>query len=193
MATGATELRTAIEAAGYYPEAVAEGGEAAVAGEHVVEHLVHHEPTFDHDEVRRHVTVVVLTPTRIVVAHTDEHPPDDLLPAPYTATTTESVALSSVRSVVVQRMVAHPAPDAGQTGGGLPSEAVLTVAWGAVRRVDMEPAQCADPECEADHGYAGTLTADDFSMRVSAAADGADAVQRLLAFARTLSDSTARL
>jgi hypothetical protein len=56
----------------------------------------------------------------------------------------------------------------------------------------MEPAQCADPECEADHGYAGTLTADDFSMRVSAAADGADAVQRLLDFARALSESSAR-
>lgn len=188
----AGELRSAIEAAGYYPEAVAEGVAAAVVGERVVEFLVHHEPTFDHDEVRRHVTVVVLTPTRLVVAHTDEHPPDDLLPAPYTATTTESVTISSVRSVVVQRMVAHPAPDAGQTGSGLPSEAVLTVAWGAIRRVDMEPAQCADPECEAAHGYAGTLTADDFSLRVSAAADGAHAVERLLAFARTLSESTVR-
>jgi len=185
-------LRAAIDAAGYYPEAVAEGVEAAVADEQVVQHLVHHEPTFDHDEVRRHVTVVVLTPTRLVVAHTDEHPPDDLLPAPYTATTTESVTLASVRSVVVQRMVAHPAPDAGHTGGGLPSEAVLTVAWGAIRRIDMEPAQCADPDCEADHGYAGTLTADDFSIRVSAAADGADAVQRLLDFARVLSESSAR-
>jgi len=188
----AAELCSAIEAAGYYPEAVAEGVDAAVARERVVEYLVHHEPTFDHDEVRRHVTVVVLTPSRIVVAHTDEHPPDDLLPSPYTSTTTESVALGSVRSVVVQRMVAHPAPDAGHTGGGLPSEAVLTVAWGAIRRLDMEPAQCADPECEADHGYTGTLTADDFSIRVSAAADGTDAVQRLLAFARALSESTTR-
>ncbi len=188
----ALDLRTAIEAAGYYPEAVSEGVEAALVGERVVEFLVHHEPTFDHDEVRRHVTVVVLTPTRLVVAHTDEHPPDDLLPSPYTATTTEAVTLPAVRSVVVQRMVAHPEPDAGRTAGGLPSEAVLTVAWGAVRRVDMEPAQCADPECEADHGYSGTLSADDFSIRVSAAADGSDAVERLLAFAGALSESTVR-
>lgn len=188
----AAELREAIEAVGYYPDAVAEGVETAVAGERLVDFLVHHEPTFDHDEVRRHVTVVALTPTRLVVAHTDEHPPDDLLPSPYTATTTEAVAVSAVRSVVVQRMVAHPAPDSGRTGGGLPSEAVLTVAWGAIRRVDMEPAQCADPECEADHGYSGSLTADDFSLRVSAAADGAQAVESVLEFARTLSESTVR-
>ncbi len=184
------ELRSAIEAAGYYPEAVTEGVEAALGGEQVVDFLVHHEPTFDHDEVRRHVTVVVLTSTRLVVAHTDEHPPDEMLPSPYTATTTEAVAVTAVRSVVVQRMVSHPAPDAGHTAGGLPSEAVLTVAWGAIRRVDLEPAQCSDPDCEADHGYAGTVTADDFSIRVSAAADGTDAVERLLSFARTLSQST---
>ncbi len=193
-------MRAAIEAAGYYPEAVAEGVEAAVAGERVVDFLVHHEPTFDHDEVRRHVTVVALTAGRLVVAHTDEHPPDDLLPQPYTATTTESVPVSAVRSVVVQRMVAHAAPDPGGTGAALPgepsgeppSEAVLTVAWGAVRRVDVEPAQCSDPECEADHGYAGSVSADDFSLRVSAAADGGQAVERLLDFARTLSESTVR-
>ena len=64
------------------------------------------------------------------------------------------------------------------------------MAWGAIRRVDLEPAQCSDPDCEADHGYAGTVTADDFSIRVSAAADGTDAVERLLSFARTLSQST---
>ncbi len=185
-------MTSAIHASGYHPDIVTQGTRSALAGEPVAAFVVHHEPTFDHDEVRRHVTVVVLTPSRIVVAHTDEHPPDDLLPSPYTSTTTESVALGSVRSVVVQRMVAHPAADAGHTGGGLPSEAVLTVAWGAIRRLDMEPAQCADPECEADHGYTGTLTADDFSIRVSAAADGTDAVQRLLAFARALSESTTR-
>jgi len=188
----APALHAAIETAGYYPEAVGEGVGAALAGERVLDFLVHHEPTFDHDEVRRHLTVVALTPSRLVVAHTDEHPPDDLLPQPYTATTTETVAVSAVRSVVVQRMVAQAAPDAGRTGGGLPSEAVLTVTWGAIRRVDLEPAQCSDPECEADHGYAGTLTADDFSLRVSAAADGAHAVERVLSFARALAESTVR-
>ncbi len=70
-------------------------------------------------------------------------------------------------------------------------EAVLTVGWGAVSRVELEPARCADPDCEADHGYTGSLAGDDFSLRLAAAADGGSAVERLLAFARTLSAATA--
>ena len=59
-----------------------------------------------------------------------------------------------------------------------------------IGRVDLEPAGCADPQCEADHGYTGTLAGDDFSLRVSTAADGPEAVQGLLAFAASLSART---
>jgi Family of unknown function (DUF5998) len=183
------DLSTAIEKTGYYPIVVSEGIRAAVAGEPVLSFLVHHEPTIDRDEVRRHITVAVLTPTRLVIAHTDEHPPDDLLPEPYTASSTEAVGLTSVRSVVVNRMVANPDKLHGSRVPA-PSEAVLTVGWGAVARVDLEPAICADPECDADHGYTGVVGSDDFSLRVSAAADGQDAVDALLVFAEVLSAST---
>ena len=67
---------------------------------------------------------------------------------------------------------------------------MLTIGWGGVSRVDLEPAGCADPECDADHGYTGVLAADDFSLRVSAAAEGTDAVAGLLAFAEALSSRT---
>ena len=61
------ELRTAIEKSGYYPDVVWDAVASAVAGEHVVSHLVHHEPTIDErDEVRRHVTVLVLTQSRLI-------------------------------------------------------------------------------------------------------------------------------
>jgi len=181
----ALELRKAIDRTGYYPEVVADGVRAAVAGEQVVSFFVHHEPTFDHDEVRRHLSVVVLTPSRLILAHTDEHPGDDLLPEPYTSTSTEAVRLSAVRSVVVTRMVANPS-----SGPGSPAEVVMTIGWGSVSRVDLEPAGCSDPQCDADHGYSGVLSADDFSLRVSAAADGADAVTSLLAFVEALSART---
>jgi hypothetical protein len=186
------ELRTAIENSGYYPDVVADAVDAAVAGEVVTSYLVHHEPTIDRDEVRRHVTVVVLTPSRLLVAHTDEHEPDDLLPAPYTSTSTEAVMLSSVRSVVVNRMVANPASYADKP---VPppgaNEVVLTIGWGGLGRLDLEPAACSDPQCDADHGYTGVVASDDFSIRVSAAADGKDAVAHLLAFAEALSSATA--
>jgi hypothetical protein len=186
----AAELVAAIEHTGYYPAVVAAGVEAAVAGEEVVDYLVQHEPTIDRDEVRRHMTVAVLTPSRLILAHTDEHDPDDLLPEPYTSTSTEAIALSSVRSVVVNRMVANPASVRGGRGLPDPAEAVLTVGWGGVSRIDLEPAGCSDPECDADHGYTGVLASDDFSLRVSAAADGRSAVDDLLRFAESLSART---
>jgi hypothetical protein len=179
------ELREAIEHTGYYPEVVRDGVQAAVAGEQVVSFYVHHEPTFERDEVRRHLTVVVLTPSRLILAHTDEHAPDDLLPEPYTSTSTEAITLSSVRSVVVTRMTANPSD-----GPSRPAEAVMTVGWGGVSRIDLEPAGCTDPQCDADHGYTGVFASDDFSLRVSAAADGGDAVGGLLSFAESLSART---
>ncbi len=183
------ELGAAIEQTGYYPAVVRSGVTAAIADEHVVSFLVHHEPTIDRDEVRRHITVVVLTPSRLILCHTDEHAPDDLLPQPYTSTSTEAIKLDQVRSVVVNRMVANPA-EITNTPVPAPAEAVLTIGWGGIDRIDLEPATCSDPNCEADHGYTGVVASDDFSLRLSSAADGQAAVDRLLAFAETLSART---
>jgi hypothetical protein len=185
-------LRAAIDRVGYYPAVVADAVDAAVCGEDVTRFVIHHEPTFDHDEVRRHVTVLVLTPSRLVVAHTDEHPPDDLLPEPYASTSTEAVPISSIGSVAVTRMVANPAKQSGRRDTPPVTEAVLTVGWGAVRRVDLEPVACADPDCVADHGYSGMLAAEDFALRISASADGTEAVTALLDFAHALSAATVR-
>ena len=179
------DLRSAIDHTGYYPEVVADSVDGAVSGEPVRAFYVHHEPTFERDEVRRHLSVVVLTPTRLILAHTDEHAGDDLLPEPYTSTSTEAISLTSVKSVVVTRMTANPT-----AGPRPPAEAVMTIGWGGVSRLDLEPAGCSDPQCDADHGYTGVMASDDFSLRVSAAADGVDAVGGLLAFAAALSAST---
>ena len=178
-------LHAAIDRTGYYPDVVTDGVDSAIAGEQVTGFYVHHEPTIERDEVRRHLSVIVLTPSRLILAHTDEHTGDDLLPEPYTSTSTEAVSLSAVKSVVVTRMTTNPIE-----GPQPPAEAVLTIGWGGVGRLDLEPAGCSDPECEADHGYTGVLASDDFSLRVSAAADGNDAVAGLLSFAESLSART---
>ena len=49
------------------------------------------------------------------------------------------------------------------------------------------PASCSDPECDADHGYEGTLTSDDISLRISAEAEGATALAEAIAFSSALS------
>jgi len=179
------DLRAAIDRTGYYPEVVFDGVATALAGEDVVSFYVHHEPTIERDEVRRHITVVVLTTSRLILAHTDEHAGDELLPQPYTSTSTEAIALSAVKSVVVTRMVTNPTE-----GVQPPAEAVVTIGWGGIGRIDLEPAGCSDPQCDADHGYTGVLASDDFSLRVSAAAEGQGAVAELLEFAATLSAHT---
>jgi len=188
-----SSLTKDIERAGYYPALVADVVESAVAGDDVVSHLVHQETTFDHDTVRRHITVLALTPTRLVVAHADDHAPEDDagevadVDSPSTATataTSECVPLSAVRGVMLTHVVASPAT---YTPGSLGRELTLTLGWGAVSRIDMIPATCGDPNCEADHGYEGTVTTDDIGLRISADADGEQALAQAMVFARTLS------
>lgn len=181
-------LRSEIERSGYYPDLVADALDTALAGETLTSYLVHHEATFDRDELRRHVTVLALTPTRLIVGHTDEHRPDESCPKPYATASTEAVRLEKVDSVVVTRVVVDPAT---HTAGGPTREVLLTIGWGAVSRIDLEPAACADPSCEADHGYTGAASNDDLSLRVSEAADGPDVVAQALVFAAALSQATA--
>lgn len=189
--TTAQDLRVAIERSGYYPGLVADAVESALDNEPVLSYLVHHEATFDPAmEVRRHITVLVLTPARLLVCHTDEHPPSETMPQPHASTTTETVRLSSVVSVQVTRVVPEPA---SYVAGTVPTEVMLTIGWGTVSHIDLEPASCGDESCEADHGYTGSIAADDLSVRMSQAADGMEGVNQLLEFARTLSEATARM
>ncbi|QHT55956.1 phosphodiesterase [Cellulomonas sp. H30R-01] len=182
------DLRDDLHRAGYYPELVADVLGVALADEPVVAHLVHPETTFDASEVRRHVTVLVLTPSRLVVAHVDDQAADSENPSPSASATTEAVPLAELRSVALTHVM--PEPERHRAGTP-PTELTLAIGWGAVSRVDLEPATCGDPACEADHGLTGTLTPDDVVVRVSAAAEGVDSVRAAAAFARQLSAASA--
>ena len=182
------DLRDDLHRAGYYPELVADVLDVALADEPVVAHLVHPETTFDASEVRRHVTVLALTPTRLVVAHVDDQAADSENPSPSASATTEAVPIAELRSVALT----HVMPDPERHRAGTPpTELTLAIGWGAVSRIDLEPATCGDPACEADHGLTGTLTPDDVVVRVSAAAEGVDSVRAAAAFARQLSAASA--
>lgn len=182
-----SRLRRDIEQTGYYPDLVADAMATALGGEPLRAYLVQHETTFDNDELRRHMTVLALTPTRLLVSHTDEHPADATYREPYATTSTEAVRLHHVQSVVVTRVVTNPAK---HRPGGPAREAMLTIGWGAVSRIDLEPASCGDPTCDADHGLTGASSNDDLALRVSEAADGAGVVAQALQFAEALSEAT---
>jgi Family of unknown function (DUF5998) len=184
-------MRSAIERSGYYPGLVSDAVSSAVGSEPVISYVVHHDAHFDPGlEVRRHMTVLALTPTRLVFSHTDEYPADETDPdaRPQAETSTEAVRFARISSVALTRVI--PDPASYVPGTTMPSEVVLTIGWNVLSHLELEPAHCGDESCEADHGYTGTITADDLTMRVSEAADGEDAVRQVLAFARALSEAT---
>lgn len=180
------QLRTDLERNGYYPQLIFEAVAAILGDESLHAYVVQHETAFDRDELRRHLTVLALTESRLIVEHTDEHNVDGI---PHASTSTEAVRLDKVDSVVLTRVVRDPA---GTMAPMTTSEVVLTIGWGAVSRIDLEVARCGDPSCDADHGFTGSSSNDDFSMRASEAADGADVVEQVLDFASKLSQATAR-
>ena len=176
------ELRQAIEATGYHPALVADAVASALGRESCHAYVVHQETTFDSQEVRRHVTVLALTHTRFIVAHADEQ---DGAPTTRVTATTEAVPLNQINSVVVSRTISDASTSTVD-------EVLLTLGWGGVSRIELDPAGCDDPNCEADHGYAGAVSSDDLQIRVAAAAEGRDAVMRLLTFVDALSTATSR-
>lgn len=184
MTDSKASLQDEIAASGYYPELVGDTMNTALAGEAALSYFVQHEATFDRDELRRHISVLLLTATRLLVIHIDDFPPDETCPTPYASANSEAVLLDQVTSVIVNRVVANPAR---HKPGGPVREVMLTIGWGAVSRIDLEPANCGDPECTADHGFSGTAANEDFSVRVSQAGDGEAAVRRVLDFAAALS------
>ena len=179
------DLRGEVAHAGYYPELVLDTLGVAAAGEEVLVHLVQPETTFD-DAVRRHLTVLALTDSRFIIVHVDDQPRDDGRPA--ALATSEAVPITRIRSVALTRGVTEPAD-----GGGRLTEMTVAVSWGAVRRLDLEPAGCSDPTCQADHGLTGVSMPDDVVVRVSAAVEGESALRQATLFARTLSAATARV
>ena len=183
------DLRADIEACGYFPDLVEDAVLLAVGEEELLDFVVHHEPTFTHDEVHRHVTVLALTPSRLIVGHTDDQPAEPPMTGIAAASSTESVSLSKINTVVLTRVVTRP--EDYRAGTTDVSETWLSVGWGAVRRLDLEQASCTDPQCEADHGYTGALVGDDLTVRMSAAADGPDRVTRLVRFSSTLQRAAA--
>jgi Family of unknown function (DUF5998) len=182
------DLRVAIERSGYYPGLVTDAVASALGLEPVTAFFVHHDAIFDPGmEVRRHMTVLALTPTRLVYSHTDEHPAEEPDERPRAETSTEAIRFSRVS---LTRVV--PDPASYVPGVTMPSEVILTIGWNVLSHVELEPAHCGDDTCEADHGYLGTITADDLTLRVSEAADGEEAVRQVLSFVSALSEATAR-
>ena len=99
-AFASSDLWADIDRTGYYPELMADALRATLGSEVALAHVVHQETTLDDAMgIRRHVTVLATTPTRLIVCHTDEHPAGETMPYPHATTTTEVVPLSRIASI----------------------------------------------------------------------------------------------
>lgn len=169
---------------GYFPQTAASCLERSLRGATVEAYLVRPETTFDGAEVRRHLTVLVLTARHLLIAHLDDDQADELNPS-QVVVTTERVRLSRIVSVGLNQVF----DSEGSTVGGHEAEVTIGVTWGGSRRVELERGWCEDPDCQADHGWSGTVAPSDIALRVSALADGDVALQATLAFHGLLADA----
>ncbi len=179
-------LDQAVAVAGYYPVLANSVLRSAIGDESVIAHFVHAETTFDDREVRRHMTVLVITETRLMRVHIDDGAGHRSNGTHEASATVESALLAGISNLALTHVVHHP-EDFQE--GDAPSELVLAVGWGVHSRLELEPANCGDESCEADHGYTGLITGDDTLVRVSAIADGVETIRALEAFAATLQRS----
>lgn len=176
-------LDASLERAGFYPRLVADTVHDALDGREPLSHVVHLETHFERNEVHRHITVLVLTEDMLVITHVDDQQLDEDGQQMMAQVSTESVPVSQIRSVVLSYLYAQPQD---YKPSDQARELTLAIAWSGGQRLDMGPAGCSDPQCDADHGYTGTISQEDIVLRVSAEADGMQAVQNAKSFARAL-------
>lgn len=175
-----SDLVEQIAVCGFYPELVADTIAQGLGSQPVEGYLVHHEATFSGHEVQRHMTVLVLTERQLLICHTDD---GDDGASDRALTTAEVVALRAIDSVVVTRSVSEPQ---SFTSSSEIVETWLTLVWGAARRLDLGPAACEDPNCDADHGWTGMQVPNDLTVRMSPVGDGDSNTRRLLDFGALL-------
>ena len=176
-------LKKEVEDCRFFPELVWASVSGALGQQSMLGYLVHHEASFATGDLQRHLTALVLTNKRLIISHTDEQDagyPDRAI------TSAEVVALRAIHSVVVTRSVHHP--EKYPSNGSQLVEAWLTLAWGAASRLDIGPATCEDPQCEADHGWTGMSVPNDLTVRMSPAGDGWQSVDKLMAFGSLLQE-----
>ena len=164
------DLRSDLERAGYFPDLVADvAGRGARPVSPSCPTSCTPETTFDADAVRRHITSLVLTQSRLVVAHADDHAPGRAGRRRSSRTRPRPPSrcrCPSVRSVVLNHVV--PLPQAYRRGSGSPrADADDRLGRGQPRSTWSRP-PAATPTARPTTATRARLSADDISLRVSA-------------------------
>ncbi|HEY4558342.1 MAG TPA: DUF5998 family protein [Enteractinococcus sp.] len=182
-----TDLAHDIQRAGFYPQLVANVMSQQLGEREILSHYVHVETHFGYDDLHRHITVLVLAEGNVLAAlHLNDLEDELDQGTPRASVATEIIPLSRIGSCVVT--TGYDNPQEYQPGQP-PSEVTLVLSWAGGARLEFVPNICEDPDCDADHGYMGTRIAEDLVLRIAGKADGQQAVNKALAFSRTLRDA----
>ncbi len=172
-----------IEKAGFYPQLVTDVVMDSLDGRRPVSHLVQLETHFTNTELHRHITALVLAEDVLHITHVDDQQYDENGSDTVARVSSETVPISQIRSVTLSYAYHQPQ---NYVPGTAIMELNLAVSWTGTQQLELYPAMCEDPECQADHGYTGTAASEDVVMRISSEADGQEAVEGAREFARTL-------
>jgi len=178
--TAGAELQNDLVRAGFYPQMVQDVLAEAMLDQPVVDHFVHLETHFDQNEVHRHITVMVRSHKVLFILHVDDQQLDDHGKDVMAQVSVEMIKLDRIESVATSFVYHQPQH---YSKADPVRELTFGLSWDGTKRIDLAPASCGDPQCDADHGLNGTSQPEDLVLRVSAEADGQNAVDRAREFA----------
>ncbi|WIV42739.1 DUF5998 family protein [Glutamicibacter nicotianae] len=178
--TPGAELQHDLVRAGFYPQMVQDVLAEAMMGQPVLDHYVHLETHFDHTEVHRHITVMVMSEKVLFILHVDDQQLDDHGKDVMAQVSVEMISLARIASVATSFVYHQPQH---YSSADPVKELTFGLSWDGTKRIDLAPASCGDPPCDADHGLNGTSQPEDLVIRVSAEADGQQAVNKAREFA----------
>ena len=95
------KLAADIKHAGFYPELVLEVVDDALAGLEPDAHFVQHETHFSRNDLHRHITVMVLCGSQLVLAHLDDSHLEEDAQGTVAHVSVEAVKLSALRAVTI--------------------------------------------------------------------------------------------
>ena len=146
------KLTADIERAGFYPDLVRDIVDEALAGLEPESHFVQVETHFSHNNLHRHITVLVVSGSLLILAHLDDQHLEEEGQQTVAHVGVEAVKLSSLRAVTISYGYDNPQ---AYKPGTVPTELSMQIAWTGSLHLELAPATCPDPHCTADHGYSG--------------------------------------
>ena len=179
------DLLTELETAGYFPRRrLPRACSVRCTARVPWRTSIRPETTFDGPEVRRHLTVLVLTATHLLVTHLDDDPADALNPS-QVVSTTERVRLRGSSSTGLSQVFDTD----GSRSPGREAEITLGITWNGSHAWISSVPSARTPTARSTMDTRARIAPSDLALRVSALADGDDAVDAALRFHAELVDA----